>query len=181
MSESDAAGLDKDDLVVATGDVGTELNPLEFPRCAASSLLYPCFARFLLPKVEVAVADSFPFSNSTLFAASPPSALPASGAFDISSPSLLSSCLIDFRIFEGEWPSFPDNTMVSASESLFTPGSSGDALEGSRSITTSFAIAGGDDPMPFGVLAAVFFTPSASATRPDNDGLSLAVTASALS
>ena len=32
ISESDAAGLERDDRVVATGDVGTELSPLEFPR-----------------------------------------------------------------------------------------------------------------------------------------------------
>lgn len=32
ISESDAAGLERDERVVATGDVGTELSPLEFPR-----------------------------------------------------------------------------------------------------------------------------------------------------
>lgn len=33
ISESDAAGLKSDDrVVVATGDVGTELKPLEFPK-----------------------------------------------------------------------------------------------------------------------------------------------------
>jgi hypothetical protein len=104
ISESDAAGFERDDLVVATGDVGAEDNPvLEFVRFAGSFLLLPCFTLFLFPKVEVATADSLPFSRPRFFANSPESTLPTSGPYKSApSPSLLSSCLMDFRILDGE-------------------------------------------------------------------------------
>jgi hypothetical protein len=196
ISESDAPGLDKDDLVVATGDVGTELRPLEFPGAEStlldplsSSCPAPCFNRFLFPSIDVAMlvpldlclSPSVPCEYSCILTASPafpPLAfsLPMSGASPISSSSLLSSCLIDFRILEGEWPSFPGKTIVSASESLFTAASSRDSSGGafgrSRSIAASCVGAGGDDLKSFCVLSMESFPPSP--TWPGGDAGSFA-------
>ena len=47
-SESDAAGLESDERVVATGEVGTELRPLEFPRCAGVILAGSVLGSFSL-------------------------------------------------------------------------------------------------------------------------------------
>jgi hypothetical protein len=63
MSESDAAGLDNEERVVARGDVGTELRPLEFPRCAGSSFTFDVLGRFLFPREDIEVAAAFVSSS----------------------------------------------------------------------------------------------------------------------
>jgi hypothetical protein len=177
ISESDAAGLDTDDRAVATGEVGTELRPLEFPACDGSSLkLFPSLDLFLFPNMEVATElglssfrESTPESASLSSAPTPTRIL---------SSSLLSSCLINFRTFQDEWPSFLASTIVSASESLFKSKSSVGPFGRSKSIGSDCGRAGGDDLMQIGVLAAVLFTASASTADTEGVALSLAGTSS---
>ena len=180
---SELTCLEREDLVVATGDVGAELSPDEFPASR------PC-RRFLFPN-EVAVAPEIdspgfvfvsPFTPTTIPTPPPLSRTTlktSAGAFFISSSSssLLSSCLINFLIFDGECPSFPGKTIVSASESLFPPEYAIGTFCRSVTIVTSFNIVGGDDLIPFGVPATVLFDPSGSAADPSGDALSLAGTA----
>jgi hypothetical protein len=133
-----------------------------------------CLGRFLLPSVDVATPDSLdllplPSRDSSSFLPAcpiplsrPPPTLTSILTLRASSSSLLSPCLIDFRILEGEWPSFPGRTIVSASESLFTPASSGG---GSKSIATSCKSAGGDDLTTVGAVFSLPCTDSSSPTR----------------
>jgi hypothetical protein len=51
--------LEREDLVVATGEVGTELRLLEFPGWRESSVLRCFLERFLFPNMEVAVVLEF--------------------------------------------------------------------------------------------------------------------------
>jgi hypothetical protein len=67
-----------------------------------------------------------------------------------------------FRIFEGEWPSLPGRTIVSASESLFPADASRELFGGSISMGTAMAAAGGDDPGSFIVSIVGFFSTAAS-------------------
>ncbi|KAI2469225.1 hypothetical protein F4781DRAFT_233928 [Annulohypoxylon bovei var. microspora] len=106
------------------GDAGAELSPLE------ASLLRGCFSlakgRFFLSSKEAAAAsEEIPLRSPSL-----PSFRLFLGGGNTSSisPSLLSSCLITLRGFEGERPSFPGRTIVSASEFWSTSTSSSRAL-----------------------------------------------------
>jgi hypothetical protein len=69
---------------------------------------------------------------------------------------------MDFRIFEGECPSFPGRTMVSASESLFSPLSSREPFLGAAPIVMSGRKNGGEDVSPFGVPVAALLTAGGS-------------------
>ena len=88
---------------------------------------------------------------------------------------------MDFRIFEGEWPSFPGRTMVSASESLFPVPWSGELFGGSTSIASTVdTIGGGDDRMPFGDPVDALFTTAAFLAALPGEALDLAATLGSL-
>ena len=110
----------------------------------------------------------------------PPLVLGRSGASLMSSSSLLSSCLIDFRArtFEGEKPSLPGRTMVSASESLLSLLSSRTAFCRSVSIVTSWRRTGGDDLKPFGAPGVALLGPSGFGIGASGGVLSFAASAS---